>query len=1000
MEILIYNDLDYSKAKKQFDKVVGFLKADDFKSADVKKMVNTGFYRAKLDDTTRLLFKYTKINGKTYLLLLEVIYNHDYEKSRFLNDVVIDESKFVAVTTADKMAAEDITPINYVNSQKKTFHILDKILSFDDIQDEVFNLPSPLIVIGSAGSGKTALTLEKIKTLNGNILYTTLSAFLVENSQNLYYSYNYDNEKQEIDFLSFNEYLNALEIPKGKEIDFRAFEQWIWRFKQSHKVKDAYKIYEEFKGVLTGCVVDKPYLSKEDYLNLGVKQSIFLQEEREMVYDLFSRYLTFLEEGTYYDSNIVAYNYLKKVQPKYDYVVVDEVQDITNIQLFLIIKSLNNPTNFILCGDSNQIVHPNFFSWTNIKSMFYKQELKGNIIRVLATNYRNTPEVTAIANQLLMVKNARFGSIDKESTYLVKPNSQHKGEVQFMENVPKIKQDLNNRTKKSAKFAVIVMRNEDKDEARKFFNTPLLFSIHEIKGLEYENVILYNVISKYEKEFREITVGVNKADLVGEINFSRAKDKTDKALDEYKFYINSLYVAMTRAVKNLYVLETNKKHALLELLGLTNFSSQVTVKEQTSTNEDWQKEARRLEMQGKKEQADAIRKDILQIKPVPWTVMMPENLQTFIDNALNPQHFNKKGKDALFEYAAFYNTILYYEKLSELKYRDADEANWQREKTAVLNKKLTFYKRDDLRNLQTQFKQYGVDFRNEYNFTPLMLAVMTGAEATIRYLLENGADKTHSDNLGRNALHLLMLAKLSAPKEQQYHKNLNKLYPVLKQDSIKLKINNRFIKIDSHQAEFLMLNFLLAANRDFFLHNYLPEKEQNMGNLQDAYIGSADFLLFFEGLTQQVIPEYRTKRSYISSILSKNEMNSESKYSKQLFLRVTQGKYIINPNLEVWVNEEWKNFYSLIGFNTLQEELNIKMIKKVEEFYRHYKVNIEHGKKQWLNAVDFYFRTVKKAMKDAEKAAKKELAQENKVIKVAKEGTKEVVIKKVVKKTK
>lgn len=131
-------------------------------------------------------------------------------------------------------------------------------------------------------------------------------------------------------------------------------------------------------------------------------------------------------------------------------------------------------TNFILCEDSNQIVHPNFFSWTNIKSLFYKQELKGNIIRVLATNYRNTPEVTRIANQLLLVKNARFGSIDKESTYLVKANSTHKGEVQFVENTPKIKQDLNQQTRMSAKFAVIVMRNEDKEEAKRFFPDPIV----------------------------------------------------------------------------------------------------------------------------------------------------------------------------------------------------------------------------------------------------------------------------------------------------------------------------------------------------------------------------------------------------------------------------------------------------------------------------------------------------------------------------------------------
>ena len=46
-------------------------------------------------------------------------------------------------------------------------------------------------------------------------------------------------------------------------------------------------------------------------------------------------------------------------------------------------------------GDSNQIVHPNFFSWGKVKSLFWKdpaladrQELK-----VLSANFRNSQEL-------------------------------------------------------------------------------------------------------------------------------------------------------------------------------------------------------------------------------------------------------------------------------------------------------------------------------------------------------------------------------------------------------------------------------------------------------------------------------------------------------------------------------------------------------------------------------------------------------------------------------
>jgi hypothetical protein len=78
MEILFYNKLQTAKVKKQYDKTIKFLADGDFKSADVKKMNQNGYYRAKLDDTNRLLFSFGRFNEKLYLLVLEVILNHEY----------------------------------------------------------------------------------------------------------------------------------------------------------------------------------------------------------------------------------------------------------------------------------------------------------------------------------------------------------------------------------------------------------------------------------------------------------------------------------------------------------------------------------------------------------------------------------------------------------------------------------------------------------------------------------------------------------------------------------------------------------------------------------------------------------------------------------------------------------------------------------------------------------------------------------------------------------
>ena len=944
MQLLLYDQLNYASVKKQFKKTIQYLEKGDFASADVRKMAPSPYYRARLDGTNRLLFRFGTYEGQTYLFVLEVILNHDYDKSRFLNGAEVDETKLRPLHSPDEVPEPDVLPVTYVNDQKPHFRVLDKILSFDEQQEEIFSTPAPLIIIGSAGSGKTALTLEKMKTLPGSVLYCTLSDFLVENSRDLYYSYRYENSQQDVSFLSFQEYLSTLAVPKGKEINFRAFHQWVSRYQRSHKIKDSYQLYEEFKGVLTGAVVDRPYLSEKEYLSLGIKQSVYSTEERKSVYELFEKYLRFLPESGYYDSNLVAYDYQAKVQPTYDFVVVDEVQDITNVQLLLILKSLHEPSHFLLCGDANQIVHPNSFSWANVKTMFYHQDLKRDLTRVLATNYRNTPEVTHLANQLLRVKNARFGSIDKESTYLINSVATRQGSVDFYQNTDKNKKSLNQKTAQSAKFAVLVMREEDKAEARKHFQTPLLFSVQEAKGLEYENIILYNFISSNEREFLSICEGVTPQDLQGELTYGRAKDKGDKSLEIYKFYINSLYVAITRAVKNLYVIEQRTKHRLLSLLELTDFQQDVKIKQQQSTQEEWQKEARRLELQGKEEQAEAIRKSILHVETPPWEVTTPDDLPTLKAEALNPDRFNKKAKDRLFEYALLYNEWEVFKPLSELKYRPADSMFFEqygrtyvrkpftptadgkpgKEEQKLMRRLLSEYAQDKPQQLAPKLRRYGPNFRNEYNQTPLMLAAQAGAPQIIELLSELGADNTALDNQGRNALQLAILQSYLHPAYAK--QNLARVYPLLKTGSIKVKVFDRLVKVDEHLMEYFMLNYMLALLSEIISYKALSDFPG---------FETADFLQAVAHYPDAVLPQYRKQRPYLSSILSKNEIERDDRYNKHLFIRVRHGYYLPNPRMEIQVGSAWVNVYEAAGIfqeSNLQNPRVAYLAERIEEW--------------------------------------------------------------------
>ncbi|NJN46454.1 MAG: hypothetical protein HC808_08245 [Candidatus Competibacteraceae bacterium] len=272
------------------------------------------------------------------------------------------------------------------------------------------------------------------------------------------------------------------------------------------------------------------------------------------MYGLFIKYLEYMQEQHYPDSNILSHHHLALVEPRYDFVVVNEVQDLTNIQLQLILKSLHEPNHFILCGDSNLIVHPNFFFWSKLKSFFYRQEGHTgptDLIRILNTNHRNSPEVTEVANRILKLKNAGFGSIDRESNYLVRSNAHNQGAVLLLADTETTGREFDRKTRQSTRHAIIVMHVDQKPAAKAHFQTPLIFSIQEAKGLEYDNVILYNFASDDANRFREITRGVGHDDLLGdELDYGRARDKSDKSLEIYKFHINALYVAVTRAIRH------------------------------------------------------------------------------------------------------------------------------------------------------------------------------------------------------------------------------------------------------------------------------------------------------------------------------------------------------------------------------------------------------------------------------------------------------------------
>jgi hypothetical protein len=279
MRLLTHHHLDTHRVRTQFFKLQQAVTRNDFKSPNLKKLNPTPYWRFKLDQTNRLLVQFAHHGGETVCLALEVIHNHDYANSRFLRGASLQWDQ-IDLDDASPPSTSDLNEqapvLRYLHPERSEVHVLDKVLSFDDTQQAVYDTPAPLVLVGSAGSGKTALTLEKLRQARGRVLYVTQSAFLAQSAQGIYFAHGFEAEGQEPEFLSYREFIETLHVPTGRELNFAAFTSWYERHRSAAKQAtgglDAHALFEEFRGVISSRA--DGVLTREAYLALGVRQSL------------------------------------------------------------------------------------------------------------------------------------------------------------------------------------------------------------------------------------------------------------------------------------------------------------------------------------------------------------------------------------------------------------------------------------------------------------------------------------------------------------------------------------------------------------------------------------------------------------------------------------------------------------------------------------------------------------------------------------------------------
>jgi hypothetical protein len=221
---------------------------------------------------------------------------------------------------------------------------------------------------------------------------------------------------------------------------------------------------------------------------------------------------------------------------------------------------------------------------------------------------------------------------------------------------------------------------------------------------------------------------------------------------------------------------------------------------------------------------------------------------------------------------------------------------------------LSPYEGRHIKDLLRQCDSYGVDYRNMFNHTPLMLAARTGNLALLDALLERGANADCIDNYGLTAW---QLALLRAFEEEAF---ATRLFPAvherLQASSVSLKAADRLIKLDNRAGEFMVF-------QTFFV--LLRSKINDTRAWWRTGFKAADFSERFERLPDPVIPPHRKKRTYFNALLARNEVNGNNPYNRYLVKRIGTGYYLLNPHLEVRRGEDWINVYHLANLPLMEQ---------------------------------------------------------------------------------
>ncbi|KAF4623894.1 hypothetical protein D9613_001576 [Agrocybe pediades] len=382
----------------------------------------------------------------------------------------------------------------------------------------------------------------------------------------------------------------VLTFRNGRLITYDVFLESYWpHFSQTlKKGLDPALVFSELMGVIQGSEEslsnENGFLEKETYEGLSHRTQYAFVNKRDIIYNIFLQYVKRKKTLNEYDGADRTHNILRALRrigvpgQKIDYLYVDEAQDNLLIDALLLRSLVQNPNGLFWAGDTAQTISiGSSFRFDDLKAFLFRLEKRREGILAhgassdmndpksfqLATNYRSHGGIVQCAHSVIElitefwphaidILSRERGVVDgSKPVFFSGWDSDTVRYEQFLFG------ESGSRIEFGAQQCILVRDEASREELRKQVgDIGLIMTLYESKGLEFDDVLLYKFFEDSTVELSQWRLVLNRLSDHGGTPAPRFDEVRHAGVcSELKF----LYVAITRARKNLWLVDCSEK---------------------------------------------------------------------------------------------------------------------------------------------------------------------------------------------------------------------------------------------------------------------------------------------------------------------------------------------------------------------------------------------------------------------------------------------------------